>query len=83
MLFLLAILAAAHGTTPSVVQLPAQPAKAAQSCVTPGITFAQQTEKSHGLRRLGDEPPASQYLAVERVMGGCRTPAVVRTGIGR
>ena len=83
MLFLLAILAAASGTTPSVVRLPETAAKPAHGCLTPGITFAQQTAKAHGFRRRGEEPPASQYLAVERVMGGCQAPAIVRTGIGR
>jgi hypothetical protein len=83
MLFLLTILAAASGTSPSVVRVPEAAAKPTQSCLAPGITFAQQTAKAHGLRRLGDEPPASQYLAVDRQVGGCPAPAVVRTGIGR
>jgi hypothetical protein len=83
MLFLLAILAAAQGATPSVVRLPAQPAKASHSCLPQGVTFAQQTNAIHGLRRLGVEPPASQYLAVDRQVGGCPAPAIVRTGIGR
>jgi hypothetical protein len=83
MLFLVAILAAAYGTTPAVVRMPAPPAKASHSCLPQGLTFAQQTNPIRGLRRLGDEPPASQYLAVERRVGGCPAPAVVRTGIGR
>ena len=83
MLFLLAMLAAA--AVPAAA--PAQPAQAAakpvQSCMPHGITFAEVTSKSRGLRRLGEEPPANQYLAVVRNVGGCPEPAVVRTGIRR
>lgn len=76
MLFLLASLAAA---TPA---LPAKGAPAAR-CEIPKVTFAMETERHEGLRRLGDEPPATQYLAVARHVGGCPAPAVIRTGIGR
>lgn len=81
MLFLLAILAAASGTTLSVVRLPEAPPK--QSCAPPAVTYAQRTAKSNGVHRLGEEPPAKAYLAVERRVGGCPAPAIVRTGIGR
>ena len=77
MLFLLATLAAA----PSVVPPPA--AAARQSCPRPQITFTKSESRGNGLRRLGEEPPASHYLAVMRDVGGCPAPAVVRTGIGR
>ncbi|WP_165374799.1 hypothetical protein [Sphingomonas montana] len=34
-------------------------------------------------RKLGDLPPANQYLAVDRHVGGCRAPIMVGTGIGK
>jgi hypothetical protein len=80
MLFLLAAFAAT-GATPSVVRIP-EPAAAPASCRPRAITYAKSVS-GHGLRRLGEEPPATEYLAVERHVGGCPEPAVVRTGIGR
>ena len=82
MLFLLASLAAA-GAAPTVVIMPEPTAKPVRSCTPQGVTFARQTAKAHGLRRLGEEPPANEYLTVVRNVGGCPEPAVVRTGIRR
>lgn len=36
-----------------------------------------------GAQTLGEQPPANAYLAVDRRVGGCRVPILVRTGIGR
>jgi len=80
MLFLLATLAAA-GAAPTVVRIP-EPAAAADRCAPTRPTFAKG-KKGSALRRLGEEPPATEYLAVVRNVGGCPEPAVVRTGIGR
>ncbi|HEX4737896.1 MAG TPA: hypothetical protein VH331_10075 [Allosphingosinicella sp.] len=82
MLFLLATLATASAATHSVVRIP-EPAAVSDRCAAPGITYAKNRSVTNGLRRLGEDPPASQYLAVDRFMGGCPVPAVVRTGIGR
>ena len=82
MLFLLASLVAAS-TAPGVVRHPEPSAKTVKSCMPHGVTFAEVTSKSHGLRRLGEEPPANEYLAVVRHVGGCPEPAVVRTGFRR
>ena len=82
MLFLLASLAVA-AAEPTVVRIPEPAAKPAASCMPRGVTFAVRTGKGGGLRRLGDEPPANEYLAVERNVGGCPAPAIVRTGIRR
>ncbi|HEY1606620.1 MAG TPA: hypothetical protein VGF77_13590 [Allosphingosinicella sp.] len=79
MLFLLASLAAS-AATPKVVRIP-EPA-APPRCGA-HVTYAKDGAKTHGLHRLGEEPPASEYLAVDRLIGGCSAPAVVRTGIGR
>jgi hypothetical protein len=81
MLFLLATLAAA-GAAPTVVRTP-EPAAAAQRCAPPKVTYAQQMRRNNRVHRLGEEPPATQYLAVSRHVGGCPDPAIVRTGIGR
>jgi hypothetical protein len=79
MLFLLATLAAST-VTPSVVRIPesAPPAR----CGTQ-LRYARSEAKTPGLHRLGEEPPAKHYLAVDRTIGGCPAPAVLRTGIGR
>lgn len=80
MLFLLASLAAA---APVAVPIADGAAKSANRCPAPTITFALSGPNPKGLRRLGDEPSANEYLAVERNVGGCPAPAVVRTGIRR
>jgi hypothetical protein len=65
------------------------PAAAALRCPPVPVTFARSDARAPGLtrapglKRLGDLPPAAHFLAVERQFGGCREPAVVRTGIGR
>jgi hypothetical protein len=59
------------------------PATAAPRCPPAPVTMARHEVRAPGFRRLGDLPPANQYLAVDRQFGGCREPAVVRTGIGR
>ena len=78
MLFLLAAFAAA----PTVVTLPPKAAPPSH-CPVPSLTYAKNGVPAHGLRRLGEEPPANEYLAVHRQIGGCPEPAVVRTGIRR
>lgn len=81
MLFLLATLAAT-AATPSIVRMPG-PAFAPGRCNL-GITYAKDGAKPRSdVRRLGEEPPANEYLTVLRSAGGCPEPAVVRTGIGR
>ena len=80
MLFLLTALAAS-ATTPSVVRIP-EAAAAPDRCKTQ-ITYAKDAPRTHGLRRLGEEPPAKEYLTVLRTVDGCPVPAVIRTGIGR
>lgn len=75
MLFLLAALAAAPAAAPA-----ARPT-APRHCPVPAVTRANGRPAGAVLRRLGEEPPASHYLAVWRVVGGCPEPAVIRTGI--
>ncbi|MEA3001623.1 MAG: hypothetical protein QOH81_411 [Sphingomonadales bacterium] len=75
MLFLLAALAAAPAAAPA-----AKPA-APRHCRVPAVTWAKGRPAGAAVRRLGEEPPASHYLAVWRVVGGCPEPAVLRTGI--
>jgi hypothetical protein len=73
-LFLLAAFAA-H--PPHAAASPAPP------CLPDSVVNANGDARRPQYRRLGDLPPANQYLAVERRVNNCRTPAVVRTGIGR
>jgi hypothetical protein len=69
-----------------LVAFAAHPSHAAASsaprCAPVSVTNANGDAPQPGFRRLGDLPPANQYLAVERRVGGCSAPAVVRTGIG-
>jgi hypothetical protein len=58
-------------------------ASSASPCLPVSIIYAKPDAPRPEYRRLDDQPPANQYLAVERRVNGCRTPAVVRTGIGR
>lgn len=64
--------AAAH---PASAPAPAQ-------CRSPGITYAAPLVYKAQPQKLGALPPARHYLAVDRHVGGCPAPAVVRSGIG-
>ena len=79
MLFLLTTLAVS-AATPSVVRVPkaAGPPRCGAH-----ITFAKKNTNAHGLHRLDQEPPAEAYLAVDRRIGGCPVPALMRTSIRR
>jgi hypothetical protein len=68
-----------------IAGLAAVPAPAATPARCPpiAVTYARNDARAKGFKRLGNLPPANHYLAVERKFGGCREPAVVRTGIGR
>ncbi len=79
MLVLLATLAVS-ATTPIVVRIP-EPA-APQRC-SPPITYAKTGAKTPGFHRLDQEPPAIAYLTVDREIGGCPVPAVMKTGGAR
>jgi len=64
---------------PASVQTP--PAPRGLSCKPQGMTYARGGLRRAKPQKLGDEPAASHYLAVERHVGGCPEPAVVRSGI--
>ncbi|MBV9930270.1 MAG: hypothetical protein JO013_04920 [Alphaproteobacteria bacterium] len=65
---------------PAVVRSPAPPR--AQTCLPAAITYADKDPRATQPQKLGELPPARHYLAVERHVGGCPAPAVVRSGIG-
>jgi hypothetical protein len=73
------LLSLAAATT---VPAAAHPVSAAAQCRSPGITYAAPSVYNAQPRKLGDLPPARHYLAVDRHVGGCPAPAVVRSGIG-
>ena len=80
MLFLLATLAA-PATTPPVVRTPepATPPRCGSQ-----VSYAKKKQlRAHPVHRLDEEPSASEYLAVQRTLGGCTVPVIVWTGIGR
>jgi len=79
----LAAVAAAPAREPAAQSAspPRPAAPAAARCAPPRIAFAGAGARGAPARTLGDEPPASHYLAVSREIGGCPEPAVVRTGI--
>jgi hypothetical protein len=80
MLSLLLIALAAPVAAPA----PPPPAAAprAPTCHLPGVTYADTGGRATQPRKLGELPPARHYLAVERHVGGCPEPAIVRSGIG-
>lgn len=82
MLFLLATLAAASTANPSISRQPAQ-GQTPERCSIPGLTYVRDDAPGHSVRRLGEEPPATAFLAVDRNVGGCPAPAIIRSGIGR
>jgi hypothetical protein len=62
---------------------PAQtPRPLARRCTPPGLTYAQKGPRVVAPQKLGEQPPAREYLAVVRQVAGCPEPAVVRSGIG-
>ena len=74
----------AVGAAPQVqVQAPSLALPANRSCLQPGVTLAKEVPVAKRTQRLGELPPANQYLAVVRQVGGCPEPAIVRSGIGR
>jgi hypothetical protein len=90
-LSLLAILAAPL-TAVSAAPVPERPAPqadqglqappSAPACRIPKVAFAGQDRTAARVQKLGEQPPANQYLAVDRRVGDCLEPAIVRTGIG-
>jgi hypothetical protein len=68
---------------------PAAAPAPAPRCTLRGPTYAKGRApeqlgdlRATGARKLGELPPARHYLAVERHVGGCPAPAVIRSGIG-
>jgi hypothetical protein len=57
-------------------------AAAPAHCDLPRVTFAGPAPVKAQPQKLGEQPPANHYLAVDRNVGGCPAPAIVRTGIG-
>ena len=71
----LAIPVAAAAAPP--VTLPKAPGK----CPSDQPVFANRTGNENS-RKLGELPPGSLYLAVDRQVDGCRQPVIVRHNIG-
>jgi hypothetical protein len=67
------------GPSPATAPLPV---RGAGGCELPTVTYARQPQSAKQAQKLGDLPAANSYLAVERHVGGCPEPAVLRTGIG-
>jgi hypothetical protein len=59
------------------IQMPAK-----GECRLPRATFAHDGQVATRVQKLSEQPPANHYLAVDRRVGGCEEPAIVRTGIG-
>jgi hypothetical protein len=79
MLSLILIALAAPAAAPAPAAAKVEPRR----CALPGVTYAGKGSGTTRAQKLRDQPPANQYLAVVRHVGGCPEPAVVRTGIGR
>ncbi|HEX8445712.1 MAG TPA: hypothetical protein VF649_03770 [Sphingomonas sp.] len=73
---------------PAIVQGAPRPAGSQSTerpyaaCAEPAPRHAVGARLPAGAQKLGDLPPASQYLAIDRRSGGCSTPIIVRTDIG-
>ena len=62
---------------------PAPRAVAPGSCPPDRLLFADRDIRGQAQpKKLGEEPPGKLYLSVDRQVNGCRTPVIVRYGIG-
>ena len=53
-----------------------------EKCARPASTKVDGVKPKSGVHKLGEEPPAKQYLTVLRTLDGCPAPIVLRTEIG-
>jgi hypothetical protein len=72
-----------EASKPAQAHSPRAVLSADPACRQPGLTLAGDVPLATRSQRLGELPPANQYLAVVRVVQGCPEPAIVRSGIGR
>ena len=77
---MLSMLLFAFAAATAAPPLPAAPA--APACRLPSVVLAGKRNPVARPQKLGEQPPATHYLAVVRQIGGCPEPAIVRTGIG-
>jgi hypothetical protein len=73
----LALPAAAAGAAPQADQN----GSAARKCRDEPMVALGQKDRPQP-RRLGELPPGQLYLTVDRKVGGCRIPVIVRYGVG-
>lgn len=52
------------------------------ACDRPSSRVIGANSREAGIHKLGDMPPAKQYLTVLREIDGCPEPVVLREGIG-
>jgi hypothetical protein len=76
-LILSLVLPAAVAAAPSV-RLPGPPAR----CPADRSIFTDGAGDSVRAKKLGELPPGRLYLSVDRRIGDCRQPVIVRYGIG-
>jgi hypothetical protein len=70
---------------PPVAALAASPPGLADSrlkCPSDRSIFADETGNPARARKLGELPPGRLYLSVDRRIGNCRRPVIIRYGIG-
>ncbi|WP_140870364.1 hypothetical protein [Sphingomonas oligophenolica] len=79
---LIVILSAGLMPIASVAVAQANKAPITKSCATPNATVIDGKKPQIGIHKLGEEPPAHQYLAVLRTLDGCPVPVVLRRGPG-
>ena len=62
---------------------PVAPTHKTSDCLANRMIFAdQKNPRDAQPRKLGKMPPAKLYLSVDRVVAGCRKPAIIRYDIG-
>ena len=59
-----------------------QPSPVAKDCPIPSVVLVDRAGQPAKPERLGELPPGTLMLAVDRRVGGCLEPAVMPRGIG-
>ena len=77
LILILAVPAAAAGAAPQTDQN----GPGGRKCLNEPVIVVGQKDRPQA-RRLGEFPPGQLYLAVDRKVGGCRVPVIVRYGVG-
>ena len=82
LLILTPLLAGAGSVPVSTTPVGSQPSPVAKDCPIPSVILVDRPGQPAKPERLGELPPGTLMLAVDRRVGGCLEPAVMARGIG-